>query len=156
MEFHPEVDRALRSAGWQPGRRVPELVTKWRLALESGSRFTLHQAAESVLIEFGGLRIERVGTGVEVSSLRVDLDPAVALGEDDRLLDYFPELHNRSVFPLGEVEGGHAFLGIDLTGVTYLVMDEVHGRWPSFPLALDGVLRGVRAPQLGRPPNGAV
>ena len=141
--YHPDVERALRAAGWAPGRQVPHLVGHWRATLEK-ERFVLHRAAESVLLEFGGLRITAVGPGVAVSSSGLNLDPDLAIGESDRFLDYFPELHNRSVFPVGESDDGHAFVGVDPQGVTYLLADEVFARWATFNTALDGLLRGVR------------
>jgi acyl-coenzyme A thioesterase PaaI-like protein len=65
----------------------------------------------------------------------VELDPTLALGEEDRLLDDFPELRDRNAFPLGEVDGGHAFLAIDAAGGTHLVVDEVYATWASFHVA---------------------
>ncbi len=156
LQFHAEVDRSLRAAGWRPGRHVPDLVRQWRVQLESGSRFILHPAAERVLLEFGGLHIGAAGPGVDRSPSELNLDPTVAAGEDDRFLDYFPELHGRAVFPLGEVDGGNGFLGIDTTGRTYLLMDEVCGRWPTFISAIEGLLRGIRDSFPQKPSTGAV
>jgi hypothetical protein len=121
----------------------------WKHALEGGGRFTLHEAAEAVLLSFGGLRLGERGPGDQISRSTVYLDPAVAIGEEDRFCDYFERLRGRDVFPLGEIDDGHAFLGIDRAGRVYLLMDEVFAEWPSFEAALDALIRGVRSSRRG-------
>ena len=145
--MHPsqtsEVARLLRDAGWFPGRRVPELVARWRSELEVDG-FVLHRAAEAVLLEYGGLQIGSSGSGIECARLDVRGDPSLCIGERDRFDEYFAELQGRELFPLGEVAGGNAFLGITPTGEVYELMDEVFARWPSFETALRSLLIGIR------------
>ena len=53
----------LTEAGWSPGRAVD--VTEWRAELaEMG--FVMHEAAERVLTEFGGLVLEAEGAGCAI------------------------------------------------------------------------------------------
>jgi hypothetical protein len=122
---------------------MPELVARWRSELEVEG-FVLHRAAEAVLLEYGGLRIGSSGPGVECARADVRVNPSLCIGERDRFDEYFPELQGRELFPLGEVEGGHAFLGITPTGEVYALMDEVYARWPSFETALRSLLIGIR------------
>jgi len=145
MQRHdPEVERLLLAAGWYRGRQVADLVAQWRRALESEGGFTLHAPAESVLLEYGGLVIDAHGPGRDLARSPLHLDPTLALGEEDRLHDYFPELAGRGFFPLGETDHGHAFLAIDHRGAVVQVMDEVYGEWPSFETALESLLLGRR------------
>ena len=144
MQPSAEVEHLLRAAGWYPGRRVPARVAEWRAALEAGGRFILHPAAERVLLEYGGLAIDVDGPGRDVARSPLRLDPTLADGEEDRLLDRFPRLHGRSFFPLGEVAGGHAFLAVDRTGVIVELMDTIYAEWPSFAAALPALLLGWR------------
>ena len=139
-----EVDSLLRDAGWHPSRRVPAAVARWRAALAADG-FVLHSAAEAVLLEHGGLVVGTEGPGAERARSVIQLDPALAIGERDRLHEYFDVLRGRAVFPLGKVAHGHAFLGIAEDGEVFLVMDEVYGRWPSFRAALRSLLLGLRA-----------
>jgi hypothetical protein len=138
-----DVYRLLRDAGWFPGRHVPELVACWRSELEADG-FVLHRAAEAVLSEYGGLQIGSSRAGVECARSDVRVDPSLCIGERDRFHEYFAELQGRELFPLGEVAGGNAFLGITPTGEVYELMDAVFARWPSFETALRSLLIGIR------------
>ena len=150
MQRHdPEVERLLVAAGWHPGRQVADLVAQWRGALESDGGFQLHPAAESVLLEYGGLVIDSHGPGRDLARSPLHLDPTLAVGEEDRLHEYFPELAGRDFFPLGETDHGHAFLAIDHRGAVVQVMDEVYGEWPSFDAALESLLLGRRGAASG-------
>ena len=145
----PEVERLLVAAGWHPGRQVADLVRQWRAALESDGGFQLHSAAESVLLEYGGLVIDSHGPGRDLARSPLHLDPTLVLGEEDRLREYFPELVGRDFCPLGETDHGHAFLAIDRRGAVVQVMDEVYGRWSSFEGALESLLLGRRGAGYG-------
>jgi hypothetical protein len=150
MQRHdPEVEQLLVAAGWYPGRQVTDLVARWRGALESDGGFQLHPAAESVLLEYGGLVIDSHGPGRDLARAPLHLDPTLALGEEDRLHEYFPELAGRDFFPLGETDNGHVFLAIDRGGAVVQVMDEVYGRWSSFERALESLLLGRRGSSYG-------
>ena len=128
---------------------MSDLVAQWRRALESDAGFRLHPVAESVLLEYGGLVIDSHGPGRDLARSPLRLDPTLALGEEDRLHEYFPELAGREFFPLGETDHGHAFLAIDRRGAVVQVMDEVYGRWSSFESALESLLLGRRGAGYG-------
>jgi len=132
----------LTDGGWAPDRRVPDRVAEWRGALEQHKRFVMHPAAEAVLLEFGGLKVGSTRPGVQRASARINFDPMLAVGEEDRLLDYFPALTGLNLFPLGEVDDGHAFFAISASGETFCVGDEIYGRWPTFRAALEALLLG--------------
>jgi hypothetical protein len=57
-----------------PGRRVPDALASWQVTL-SADGFVLHSAAESVLLEFGGLIVGKSGPGIERARSVVHLDP---------------------------------------------------------------------------------
>jgi hypothetical protein len=112
-----EVRRVLLAAGWQPGRRVD--TAGWRTQLEAAG-FAMHDAAERFLAEFGGLTIDLSGPGLSMARQPFELDPLLCLGEDDRFAEW-GEVIGRSLFPLGELDKGRFFLGIDETGEVYLI-----------------------------------
>ncbi|MEU4481733.1 SUKH-3 domain-containing protein [Micromonospora sp. NPDC023966] len=130
--------RILTEAGWQPGRRVD--TSAWRTQLEAGG-FDMHQAAERFLAEFGGLTVAHRGPGISQARAPFELDPLLCLGEDDRFADWSSVIH-RSLFPLGELDEGRFFLGIDETGEVYLVADWLASYGPARQ-AVEKLILGV-------------
>ncbi|WP_063796166.1 SUKH-3 domain-containing protein [Streptacidiphilus griseoplanus] len=112
------VEEPLRAAGWRPGRRVS--VDGWREALERGVLVRMHAAAERFLAEFGGLEMEIGGPGVDVGRTPFHFRPDRCAGEEDRFAEWSETL-GRDLFPIGELDEGRFFLGIDETGEIYLV-----------------------------------
>lgn len=80
----------------------------------------MHDAAERFLAEFGGLTFDLSGPGLSMARQPFELDPLLCLGEDDRFAEW-GEVIGRSLFPLGELDKGRFFLGIDETGEVYLI-----------------------------------
>jgi SUKH-3 immunity protein of toxin-antitoxin system len=109
------VERALRRAGWFPGRRVE--TARWRAMLVGPD---MHPAAEVFLGEFGGLLVDVHGSGRTAARTRFELDPSLCAGEEDRFRDWGVEI-GRSLYPLGELDHGRYFLGMDDRGLIYLV-----------------------------------
>jgi hypothetical protein len=140
-DFLAEIRRALLAAGWQPGRRVD--TTAWRTQLEAAG-FATHDAAERFLGEFGGLTFDLSGPGFSQARLPFELDPLLCLGEDDRFAEW-GQLIGRSLFPLGELDHGRYFLGIDETGEMYLVADWL-ASYGQVPGAIENLILGI-APQ---------
>ncbi len=82
----------------------------------------MHEAAEKFLAEFGGLTFEYGGPGISRAREPFELDPLLGLGEEDRFREW-GELIGASLFPIGELDQGRYFLGLDGAGEIYLVAD---------------------------------
>ncbi|GGU67709.1 SUKH-3 domain-containing protein [Lentzea flava] len=117
--FTRETEKTLRGAGWYPGRTVDTAV--WRVPLEE-SGFVFPEAAERFLAEFGGLSVDHGGPGLTRAKEPFEFDPLLALGEDDRFGEWGASV-GRVIAPLGELDRGRFFLGIDENSVIYLVAD---------------------------------
>jgi len=103
----------LTEAGWSPGRAVD--VAEWRTELaEKG--FVMHEAAERVLTEFGGLLLEAEGAGVRSGRCALELDPVLGAGSKKSFDDFAVKAGTQDLYPLGEVDWGHASLAIDPDG----------------------------------------
>ena len=140
--FSSETEQLLKSAGWYEGRSVPALVESWQRELERADGFKLSQTARQVLVEFGGLHILSEGAGVACARSDLDVNPSLAMLEEDRFLS-FDCLKGKEVFPLGEAIVGHVFVAIDESCNVYLVMEEVRHVSSSFDAALENLLLGL-------------
>jgi hypothetical protein len=116
------VRATLTAAGWFSGKDQSARIRDWTFELQ-GEGFTLFPAAERALREFGGLRVEVAGPGRECARSSFEVKPSLALGERDRFAAFEHTIGKR-LFPLGEIEKGHAFLAIDEDGALYTLMDE--------------------------------
>ncbi|MHB9864481.1 SUKH-3 domain-containing protein [Streptomyces sp. YIM S03343] len=139
MVLPDEVTRVLREAGWVPGRWVdPE---PWLSAFESEG-LRRHPAVSAFLAEFGGLAVENSGPGISSARQSFELDPMLCRGEEDRFAEWSETL-GKSIFPVGELDHGRFFLGIDENSEIYLVETWVasFGRMPE---AMVHLLLGVK------------
>ncbi|WXA90048.1 SUKH-3 domain-containing protein [Pendulispora brunnea] len=100
----------------------------------------MSNAAYKALAEFGGLKMDISGPGVDFAKGSFQLDPTLALGEEDRFGTY--ENRSRRLYPLGEAYGGNPFLGIDEQGCVFVLMDEASRIGRSIEEALEGLLLG--------------
>jgi hypothetical protein len=116
-ELSPESQTVLRDAGWYPGRQVD--ISTWMARLEAGG-VVAHDAARSFLAEFGGLTVDISGPGVNRMREPFELDPLLCSGEEDRFLEWSADIEC-SLFPIGVLDMGRYFLGIDEEGEVYLV-----------------------------------
>lgn len=82
----------------------------------------MHKAAEDFLSEFGGLSFADGGDGISAAREPFEIDPSLCDGEEDRFIGW-GDLIGVSLVPIGELAGGRCFLGIDESGVIYLVAD---------------------------------
>ncbi|WP_247490757.1 SUKH-3 domain-containing protein [Streptomyces sp. XM4193] len=112
------IEEALRSAGWRPGRRVP--TDHWRRTLEKTGLVRMHDAAEAFLAEFGGLDFQIRGPGINCAKTPFNFDPAKLSGEEDRFAGWSHTI-GCVIFPIGELDEGRFFLGIDENSEIYLV-----------------------------------
>ncbi|WP_329788042.1 SUKH-3 domain-containing protein [Lentzea sp. DG1S-22] len=129
---------ALLSSGWKPGRRVD--ISHWRVQLKDAG-ITMHKAAENFLAEFGGLRFAHGGTGISSARESFEIDPSLCDGEEGRFVGW-GKLIGVSLVPIGELDGGRCFLGMDESGIIYLVADWL-GHIGSGLAGLDGLIVGV-------------
>lgn len=112
QRFSREVETALRQAGWEPGRLVPDEQMQQWLLLECetvpGHRLQIRMfsAAWRILREFGGLDVERIGPG---RGRRFIFDPLKGL--DHTLLYNWP-------FSEWEADGSLYPIGVLLDGTT--------------------------------------
>ncbi|MFI8326391.1 SUKH-3 domain-containing protein [Streptomyces sp. NPDC085529] len=137
-KWSPEVLEVLEASGWTPDRRVD--TTGWRSMFE-GVGIVMHDAAETFLQEFGGLTVSIGGPGIDRAREPFELDPELAWGEDDRFSEWSAEM-GRKLFPLGELDHGRFFLGIDEHSEIYLVEGWV-ASFGAMPHALENLILGV-------------
>ena len=112
------IEETLRAAGWRPGRHVA--IDHWRKTLEKTGLVRMHDAAEAFLAEFGGLDVQISGPGITCAKTPFNFDPDNLIGEEDRFADWSHTI-GRAIFPLGELDEGRFFLGIDENSEIYLV-----------------------------------
>ncbi|MFE3073816.1 SUKH-3 domain-containing protein [Streptomyces sp. NPDC059247] len=141
-----EVETVLRDAGWRPGRVVD--TRAWTERLEQDG-FRSHAAAECFLREFGELTVGHGGGGITRAREPFDLDPLLALGEADRFAEWSAEIGHH-LFPVGELDHGHAFLGLDENGELYVVSSWL-ARFSRVPEALENLVLGVMPVRMPSP-----
>ncbi|MEV0603107.1 SUKH-3 domain-containing protein [Streptomyces sp. NPDC050315] len=137
-EWSPGVLEVLEASGWTAGRRVD--TAGWRSMFEAVG-IGMHDAAERFLSEFGGLTVSVGGPGITSSQELCEFEPELACGEEDRFSEWSEAL-GRRLFPLGELDHGRFFLGIDEGSEIYLVETWVAGFGP-MPHALENLILGV-------------
>lgn len=120
MTWSNRAETTLRAAGWFPGRKVD--ITHWHAELAIDEGFDFHNEAKRILREFGGITVEVSGPGVQKARTSFDLDPVLCSGQQ-RWFAGLSERHGARLFPLGEVQGGHASLGIDEHGGVHILFD---------------------------------
>lgn len=148
-----EIEQALRTVGWLPGRHVD--TTVWDSVLQRSGYPSMHAAAQEFLGEFGGLCFPERGPGISSFREAFEIDPTLAVGEDDRFSGWSAHL-GRNLYPLGELDGGRFFLGIDECREVYLVADWI-ARFGPANVAIEKLIYGVapeRVPRHGE--NGDV
>lgn len=138
----PETLKRLQELGWHPDRSVSDDVERWKREL---AEFAIFDVAETVLTEFGGLECKEQGPGIEAARSKFSLDPTLALGEGDRFDDFEKEI-DRRLYPLGEVDGGHAFLAIADDGRIYAMEQALWHVGDDIWDALDRLMRGRKMP----------
>ncbi|MFG2281794.1 SUKH-3 domain-containing protein [Streptomyces asoensis] len=136
--WSPKVEAVLKASGWVPGRRVD--TSRWRSLFESVG-LSMHDAAQAFLQEFGGLTVNVSGPGISCARTPFELDPELAWGEEDRFAQW-GEAIGRRLYPLGELDHGRFFLGIDEAGVVHLVETWVASFGP-MPHAMENLVLGV-------------
>lgn len=139
-KFPIQVQSVLTVAGWFPGRRVESSLAQWIEQLVHQGRFRIFPIAQKVLLEFGGLRIERVGVVSKYIDVLVDLNPLLAQYEEDRFSEHSMYL-GENIFPLGEAFNGNVFLAISESGKIFSIMEDAWLMGESFVEALDQIVK---------------
>lgn len=138
MAFDEVTDSVLRGAGWFPGRRVA--TAPW-VALLGAEGIEVHDAADAFLRELGGVTVDAQGPGITRSREPFAIDPCLCTGEGDRFLEWSADIGRRLV-PVGELDRGRFFLGIDETGELYAV-EAFLATFGTMPVAMDRLVLGV-------------
>lgn len=136
--FSADSESVLIAHGWIPGRHVD--IAPWVGPLAAGG-IAAHEAARRFLAEFGGLSIRISGQGVNRAREPFELDPLRCLGEEDRFQSWGDEL-GRSIVPVGILDRGRFFLGIDENAEILLVETWV-ASFGRMPLGLDNLIAGT-------------
>jgi hypothetical protein len=142
-KWSKETEAELRAAGWREGRDVGEKLSTWESLLQESDKFELFAEARRALREFGELSVCRTGPGREGARSSFHLDPSLTAGEADRFEEYEQTLGEK-LFPLGEVDEGHAYLVMSESGKTYLLMDFLIYLAPTFEEAMEALIEGRR------------
>jgi hypothetical protein len=147
--FSPEVDLALRDAGWRPGRRA-FAVEFWIDHFEE-QECPPTDAAVDFLVEFGGLDVLISGMGITRAREPFDLDPVLCSGNVDRFIDWGQEI-GRSLFPIGVLGPYRQCLGIDEFSEIYLIETQIasFGRMPD---AMEALVLGRMPVRLDADPS---
>lgn len=121
-------------------------TSSWVAALGAAG-VVAHDAARAFLAEFGGLVVDISGPGVNRAREPFELDPLLCSGEEDRFLEWGEEI-GKSLFPIGVLDMGRYFLGIDEQSEIYLIETWV-ASFGRMPQAMDNLISGVRPTVIG-------
>lgn len=113
------VENVLRQSGWFSGRQVDSSVSEWKSQLKATDNLEMFPKAEEVLLEFGGIKVERKK---DFSKQSFEINPSLAVYEGDRFEEY-ASLLKVKIYPLGEGFSGHCFLGVVEDGRIVWIMD---------------------------------
>lgn len=155
VRFRPDVETALRAAGWQPGRRDIMRAEHWADLLRShicpgGHLHAVFPAAVEAWAEFGALdiRAHHAAAGRDLAPGGLLVDPLRGLHLARTFADLGRAL-GTEVCPLGEESGGEAHLAIDVRGRVYAI--DHTGDWylgDTVDQAITTLLTGARPPRL--------
>ena len=113
----------------------------------------MSHAAERALLELGGLCVDvKTRAGLECTYTHFHLDPERADHLDERDLAPHRPFVSGVLFPLGEIDHGHASLFIDDGGRVYRFFDELEIMGDTIESALDALVVGRLPRQLPRRP----
>jgi len=131
-----ETQQVLRAGGWSLGRRID--TTGWRVSF-ADTGLSMPAAAAEFLGEFGGLAFDLARPGISRTWTSFEIDPMLAWCFAEERFARCRGRVGRDVFPVGELNRGHAFLGMDETAELYLVNETV-ASFGRLPAALDNLV----------------
>ncbi|MEK7949264.1 SUKH-3 domain-containing protein [Luteolibacter soli] len=132
--FPSEVEAMLREAGWYPGRS--------ELPVELPNDYSIFPWARKALEEFGGLHVGSSGPGRDLARSNIQFEPDAAEGLAPHVSQTDDGLR---LYPLGEIDNGHAHLLIDELGSVYYYFDELEKVGVTLDEALINLLLGMKA-----------
>jgi hypothetical protein len=141
--FSARTENTLQRAGWYPGRQVPDKLAYWK-SNETLSRFEMFPAAERILLEFGGLKVDQEGPGETCAREPFVVEPTFAAYEYD-LFGYYSNLVKTTLYPLGEVNSGYYFWAIGEDNHVYILMDDIQLLGKDIDEALENLILGRKA-----------
>ena len=121
-QWSTRTEAVLRSAGWYPNRYDAEYVELCEESLTVKGSFVISQAARRALGEFGRLKFDERGPGIDFAREPFVIDALLADGEEDRFQRNGDAI-GVALFPLGEDANGTGFLAIDDSGRVFAVGD---------------------------------
>lgn len=142
IRFQKNVAEVLSAAGWYEGRNIVDLVNKWAKTLDRPGGFQIFPAAEIALREFGGLRINPSGPGLDHGPSPLIIDASLAVAEEELFQSWSETLHTK-LYPLGEAGPVAEFLAIDEHGRVLLLSFDALLVGQTIEEALDHLIRGI-------------
>lgn len=151
--FPLAVDKALRTAGWEPGRWDIRQAEEWADALRAhtspaGHEHAVFPAVVEAWAEFGNLDIAGSAPGRQIAPVSVRIDPLSGLHLARTLGDLGRALETE-ISPLGQEGEGQAVLAMDVEGRVYSV--DHTGDWflgADIDRALTTLITGVQPVRL--------
>lgn len=134
--FSKKVAQLLEKAGWKDGAN-----RDFRLFLPTD--FELFPAAQAVLEEFCGLEVGDKKGGSCCEAVHLSFDPRISEGAAEVFAKISPPL-NTKLFPIADVDCGHATLLISQAGWIYIWFGPLQRVAKSFDKALEKLLLGLK------------
>jgi hypothetical protein len=153
--FVPEVEQALRDAGWYEGRCLSdEEIARWcAFNRENGAGYyRIFPAALTVLREFGGVFVELDKPGVTCYRNSFLLNPFAAVGLHESLLQKVEWFLGEPLFPLGVTgESQDDILALSNSGKLYCfgIDGSPFLKGNTFDEALHNLIVGIMAQRVG-------
>ena len=145
-ELSADARGLLAAEGWSP-RQDRRDYAREVLAEIAADGFSVVPGLESALAHFGGVTVQPEGPGIEVGRMSIEFDARLALGEADRFSE-FEEAMGISLSPLGEVEGGMAFLALGSDGGLYFLFQDAWRAGQSLEQGIDAIITGRASSKL--------
>lgn len=126
-------------AGWFPNRNVLSLI-------ELPIDFDFPELVLDILAEFGNLKVGSNGKGISGGRSTIDFRPILLQGENDEAgrFIYFSRITGITFYPLGEIDGGHGFLAVDIIGRVFVLSSWITLHGETFKEGLNSLLIGIQ------------
>jgi hypothetical protein len=108
--FPDTVDGILRDAGWTPGRDIGQVAEDWINETATSGSFEVNDEVRRIVHEFGGLKVDQRGPGINVARESFHIDPRGAYLP--QLFDEYSLVLGHRLFPIGEGGHGHFFIAV--------------------------------------------